>query len=281
MEGPTLDELRAALELATEDDLRHLTKILFCRKFNPLDYLQTPDPIEVESQDWGSWIDAVEKRFRYLGADGITVLRKKSNQVSYRQILIRVCQYLKIPYSTQMTTTDIEADIFLYLVSKAWKKLPLCEQKTLIKEIELSLADSTQGEPHHANFQNNRLSLLLKGSSVIAINSFVKPWLLKHIAQQFVLHFARYQVAKQAVVGGGAVAANQIVLNTARLRMVTTAARYGTFRGVFAFVGPMLWGWLLADLGWRAIATNYGRIIPVIFTLAQIRLTRTEYWETT
>ena len=281
MEGPTLDELRAVLELATEDDLRHLTQILFCRKFNPLDYLQTPDPVEVESQDWGSWIDAVEKRFRYLGADGITVLRKKSNQVSYRQILIRVCQYLKISYSNKMTTTDIEADIFLYLVSKAWKKLPFCEQKSLTKKIELSLASSNREELHYANFQDDRLSLLLKGSSVLAINSFVKPWLLKHIAQQFVLHFASYQVAKQAVVGGGTVAANQIVLNTARLGMVTTAARYGTFRGVFAFVGPVLWGWLLADLGWRAIATNHSRIIPVIFALAQIRLTRTECWENT
>jgi uncharacterized protein YaaW (UPF0174 family) len=281
MEVPTLDELRSVLELATEEDLRYLTQILFCRKFNPLDYLQTPDPIEVESKDWGSWIDAVEKRFRYLGADGITVLRQKSNQVSYRQILIRVCQHLKISYSNQMPTTDIEADIFLYSVSKAWKKFPLCEQKTLMKGIELSLANSNRGETHPANFQNNRLSLLLKGSSVITINSFVKPWLLKHIAQQFVLHLARYQVAKQAVVGGGTVAANQIALNTARLRMVTTAARYGTYRGVLAFVGPMFWGWLLADLGWRAIATNYGRIIPVIVALAEIRLTRTESWETT
>lgn len=270
-----MDELRAVLELATEDDLRHLTQLLFCRKFNPLDYWQTPDPVEVESQDWGSWIDAVEKRFRYLGADGMTVLRKKSSQVSYRQILIRVCQHLRVPYSNQMTTTDIEADIFLYLVSKAWKKLPLCEQETLTQEIERSLANYHWTEPICVNFQHNRLSLLLKGSSAITVNSLLKPWLLKHIAKQFALHFAHYQVAKQAVVGGGVVATNQIALNIARLGMVKTAARYGTVRGVFAFVGPVLWGWFLADLGWRAIATNYGRIIPVIFALAQIRLTRT------
>lgn len=270
-----MDELRAVLELATEDDLRHLTQILFRRKFNPLDYWQTPDPVEVESKDWGSWIDAVEKRFRYLGADGMTVLRKKSNQVSYRQILIRVCQYLRVPYSNQMATTDIEADIFLYLVSRAWKKLPLSEQETLTQEIERALANSNWTEPLCVNFQHNCLSLLLKGSSAITVNSLLKPWLLKHIAKQFAFHFTRYQVAKQAVVGGGAVATNQIALNTARLGMVTTAARYGTVRGVFAFVGPVLWGWLLADLGWRAIATNYGRIIPVIFALAQIRLTYT------
>ena len=28
------------------------------------------------------------------------------------------------------------------------------------------------------------------------------------------------------------------------------------------------------DLGWRAVASNYTRVIPVVFTLAQIRLTR-------
>jgi uncharacterized protein YaaW (UPF0174 family) len=35
----------------------------------------------------------------------------------------------------------------------------------------------------------------------------------------------------------------------------------------------------LADIGWKAIATNYTRVIPVIFALAQIRLTRSEAWE--
>jgi uncharacterized protein YaaW (UPF0174 family) len=48
---------------------------------------------------------------------------------------------------------------------------------------------------------------------------------------------------------------------------------------VFAVLGPVMWGWFFADLGWRAIATNYGRIIPTIFALAQIRLTRAECWE--
>jgi uncharacterized protein YaaW (UPF0174 family) len=33
-------------------------------------------------------------------------------------------------------------------------------------------------------------------------------------------------------------------------------------------------------LGWRTIATNYGRIIPVIFILAQIRLLRDSPYST-
>lgn len=55
MEETVLDELRSALELATEDELTQLTQILFCRKFNPLDYLQTPLPVEVQSLDRPLW----------------------------------------------------------------------------------------------------------------------------------------------------------------------------------------------------------------------------------
>ena len=32
-----------------------------------------------------------------------------------------------------------------------------------------------------------------------------------------------------------------------------------------------MWGYFVADLGWKAIATNHGRVIPIVFTLAQIR----------
>ncbi len=275
----TLDELRSALELATEEELRQLTQLLFCRKFNPLDYLQTPDPIAVQSQTWESWLDSLEQRFRFLAADGMTVLKGKAQAISYRQVLIRVCHYLKIPYSNQMSTTEIEADIFLHLVSKAWKKLPPAEQKTLSVQIQRSLSESNAIEPLPIHLQHNPVNIVLKGSSAIAVNSLLKPLILKQVAQQFSLHFARYQTAKAVVVQGGTVAANQLALQAARRSMTLTAARYGTVRTAFAFLGPVLWGWFFADLGWRAVSTNYSRIIPVIFALAQIRLTRTECWE--
>jgi uncharacterized protein YaaW (UPF0174 family) len=44
-----------------------------------------------------------------------------------------------------------------------------------------------------------------------------------------------------------------------------------------SLLGPVIWGYFVADLGWKAIATNYGRVIPIIFTVAQIRLIRGEY----
>ncbi|NCR28041.1 MAG: hypothetical protein GPJ25_17335 [Microcystis aeruginosa LE13-04] len=273
-----MDELRTALELATEEELQQITNILFCRRFNPLDYLRAPDAIAVQSQDWDSWLDSVEDRFRYLAADGVTVLKGQTEKVSYRQILVRVCHFLKVPYSQKMPTTEIEAEIYLHLVNKAWKRLPPSEQKSLSIQIQKALADSHTPQPLPVHLQHNPLDIVLKGSSVIAINSILKPILLKHIAGQFALHFVRYQGAKTAVVQGGAIV-NQIALQTAKQGMTRAAARYGAVRTVLSLVGPALWGWFIADLGWKAIATDYGRIIPTIFALAQIRLTRDDCWQ--
>lgn len=273
-----MDELRTALELATEEELQQITNILFCRRFNPLDYLRAPDAIAVQSQDWESWLDSVEDRFRYLAADGVTVLKGQTEKVSYRQILVRVCHFLKVPYSQKMPTTEIEAEIYLHLVNKAWKRLPPSEQKSLSTQIQKALADSHTPQPLPVHLQHNPLDIVLKGGSVIAINSILKPILLKHIAGQFALHFVRYQGAKTAVVQGGAIV-NQIALQTAKQGMTRAAARYGAVRTVLSLVGPALWGWFIADLGWKAIATDYGRIIPTIFALAQIRLTRDDCWQ--
>ncbi len=276
-----MDELRLALELATEDELEHLTQILFCRKFNPLDYLKTPEPIEVQSQDWETWLDAIEQRFRYLAADGMTVLLGKTSSVSYRQALIQVCRYLKIPYSQRMETTEIEGEIFLHLMGRTWKKLPQNEQKSLQTKIVRSLSQSSLPEPLPVHLQHNPLNIFLKGSSAVAVSSVLRPFILQQVARQFTLHFAQYQVAKsvlvEGVAAGTAYVQGQIALQSATQGMAVNAARYGAARTVFAFVGPALWATFVADLGWRAIATNYGRIIPVIFTLAQIRLTRAEF----
>jgi len=277
-----LDELRAALELATEEELQQLTQILFRRKFNPLDYVHTPEPIDIQSQDRQAWLDAIEQRFRYLAADGMTVLRGRTEQVTYRQALIQVCRYLKIPYSNKLATTDLEAEVFLNLLGRAWKQLPASEQQKLTVRVQQALAKS-ESQPLPLAVQRDPLALLVKGGSVLAVSSILGPMLLQQIARQFAVHFASYQVAQGALIQGGAAAATQfqshLALQTARRGMALNAARYGAARGAFTLLGPVLWTWFFADLGWRAIATNYGRIIPTIFALAQIRLTRAECWE--
>ena len=280
-----MDELRTALELATEEELQQITEILFCRRFNPLDYFQTPEPAEIQSKEHAAWLDAIEHRFRFLAADGFTVLRQRSQQLSYRQVLVRVCSYLKISVSHQLSTTDLEAEIFLHLMSRAWKDLPDQEKASITAKVQDSLSKAEAPAPLPPQIQHNPMNFLLKSSGVVAVSSILRPWLLRHIGRQFALHFARYQVAKQAVIRGGTAAAaqlqSQIALKSAQHGMALSAARYGAVRTVFSFLGPILWGCLAADLGWKTIATNYGRIIPTVFALAQIRLLREDeaHWQ--
>ena len=278
-----LDELRAALELATEEELQDLTAILFSRKFNPLDYVHTPEPIEVQSQNHKAWLDTLENRFRFLAADGMTVLRGRTSQITYRQALIQVCKYLKIPYSNELTTVDLEAELFLHLLGQVWKKLPENEKQKLNEQVQRQLSQSDLKQPLPLLLQRDPLGLLVKGGSALAVTSILQPLVLQQIARQFAIHFAKYQVAQQTAIAGSQAAATQfkgyVALQMARRGMTMNAARYGAVRSVFTFIGPVMWTWFFADLGWRAISTNYGRIIPTIFALAQIRLTRAEYWE--
>ena len=278
-----MDELRAVLELATEEELQDLTAILFSRKFNPLDYVHTPEPIDVQSQGRKAWLDALEQRFRFLAADGMTVLQGRTKHVTYRQALIQVCKYLKIPYSSELTTVDLEAEVFLHLLGHVWKKLPAKDKQKLTVRIQRQLAKAELTQPLPLTLQRDPLGLLFKGGSALAVTSVVQPLLLKQIASQFAMHLATYQVAKEAAIQGSGVVANQfqnyVAVQMAKRGMAVNATRYGAVRSVFAVLGPVMWGWFFADLGWRAIATNYGRIIPTIFALAQIRLTRAECWE--
>lgn len=278
-----MDELRSALELATEDELRHLTQLLFCRRLNPLDYLKTPDPLQVQSLDRDRWLASLEQRFRFLAADGLTVLQQKTDRVGYRQVLLRVCHYLKIPYRESLTTTDLEAEIFLHLMHQAWQHLSPGEQDRLRLRVQRALTQMKPGEPLPANLQHDPIGLLLKGGSVLAVTSVLRPLLLRQLARQMALHLATYQVAKHTLIKGGVTAIThlqgQVMLQTAKQGMALAATRQVVLRGMFAWLGPVLWAWFLSDLGWRTIATNYGRIIPAIFALAQIRLLRSEHWE--
>lgn len=277
-----VNALQESLELATAEELDQLTHILFCRRFNPLDYLHGTDEAVVQACDRATQLERIEERFRFLAADGLTVLRGRSQQVSYHEVLLRVCRFLKISHDVQMDVLALEAEIFLNLMGRAWQKLPQPEKRSLTARIQRALKRSNFSQPLPGALLHNPVPFMLKGSGILALTTVVRSLVLRQIAQQFTLHLAQYQLAKAAISGTSLVAAThlqqRVALYTAKRSLAIAAARQGAVRTMFAFLGPVLWGSLAVDLGWRAIATNYSRIIPTIFMLAQIRLTRTAVW---
>ncbi len=272
-----MDELRTGLELATQEELAALAKVLFQPKFNPLDYWCTPSPQMVQSCDRTRRIEQIESRLRYLAADGLTVLRQDTQQLSYRQILLQLSHHLKLKLPARLSTLDLEAEIFLQLLEKTWHRLTPHQQRQFQKRLTSELAQVEQFQQLSPKLQKNPMALVLKGGGAIAISSVIRPWLLQQIARQFARQFARYQVAQQTLRGAatlGAEVQGRATIQLAARGMSINAARYGAVRGVLAYLGPVLWTWFIVDLGWRAIASNYTRVLPVVFTLAQIRLVR-------
>lgn len=276
-ETVAMDELTSALELATDDELQQLADVLFRRKYNPIDYFTTPAAIEIQSLERRDLIDAIAERFRFLAADGLTVLQRKTARVSYRQVLERVCQHLKIKYSEAQTVSDLESELFLNMLSRSWQKLSPTERDRLSTSIQSALTEVDLHQSLPKDVQRD-VGLLLKGSSAIAISAIVQPAVMNLLARQLAWQLATYQAGREALKAGStALAARvQTYFSTylAKRGMALATARYGVARTVFSFLTPTLWGLFFADLGWRAISTNYARIIPVIFILAQIRLLR-------
>ena len=273
-----MDELSDVLTLATDDELYQIADILFRRKFNPIDYFATPPVQELKGWDRDQLIEAIAKRFRFLAADGLTVLRRKTSDVSYREVLERVCQHLNIKYSQSQTVEDIESELFLNLISNSWKKLSPQERSTIDESMQSALTESDLQKSLPLDAQRNPMSLLVKGGSAIAVSTVIRSAVLTAIAKQMAWHFASYQVGYEVIKAGGTAIATRLnaYISTylAKRGMAVAATQYTAARTVFSVITPALWGLFFADLGWRAIATNYGRIIPAIFIVAQIRLLR-------
>lgn len=127
--GKAVDELRSGLELATDDELQAMAQLLFQPRFNPLDYLYTPQPVDISKRSRTAQIALLEDRFRYLAADGLSVLRNQTQQVSYRQALLQVCRYLKMSQYDTLSTAELESEVFLVLLEKTWQRLPHAEDR--------------------------------------------------------------------------------------------------------------------------------------------------------
>jgi hypothetical protein len=96
----------------------------------------------------------------------------------------------------------------------------------------------------------------------------------QHLAYQAALRTATGAATK---VAGGALSSwqRQAALSAAQKGLTAATARYSALRGVMSFVGPAMWVWLVVDLAFAAVGTDYTRVIRAVFLMAQVRLVRT------
>ncbi|XP_066383311.1 uncharacterized protein [Miscanthus floridulus] len=273
-EGMSDPELRLVLELATDEELMEVEEILYGTSyFSPLlksiarrpnsDGVVVLDDIEERDH----FISKLESRFLYLAADARSIIRRW--RPSYRDVLLRVRKKIGVRCSSKLCTADLEAEIFLHLVD---------EYSSRMKD-QLSFPWDKQKSPKETSSlgANN-----WKGGSALTLKTIYES-LASRLSGKLLKEAANYEIKKELVKQGGRLAAvnleSRAGLLAARQGLARAASRYVGLRSVMTFLGPILWGTLLADIVIQMLGTDYARIVQAIYAFAQIRLTRTSYIE--
>ncbi|KAG4137339.1 hypothetical protein ERO13_D07G065800v2 [Gossypium hirsutum] len=223
-------ELRVVLELATDEELYELQRILFGPSyFSPLlKSILNKDDVEdmmieenVEERD--AFIAGLESRFLFLAADARSTLR--GWRPSYRNVLLSVRKKLNIPCSSKLSTEDLEAEIFLHLLrnysSEESGTFPGLWEHNNISNIQNSLELGLSqwkvqvlaaGKVGATEFQ----SMVLKGGGIVTLAKLYQL-LTKKLSGKVFLEAANYLMKKEALKKGGQVVATSVESRAALL----------------------------------------------------------------
>ncbi|CAL5074029.1 unnamed protein product [Urochloa decumbens] len=293
-EGMSDPELRQVLELATDEELMEFEEILYGTSyFSPLlkSIARRPNSDSVvildDIEERDIFISKLESRFLYLAADARSVIR--GWRPSYRDVLLGVRKKLGVQCSRKLSTADLEAEIFLHLVNeysshqKDPVSFPWGKQKSPDEISSLGVNRWKVLTDTAWRIGAKRLeSTFLKGGSALTVKTIYES-LASRLSGKLLMEAANYEIKKELVKQGGRLAAvnleSRAGLLAARQGLARAASRYVGLRSVMTFLGPIMWGTLLADIVIQMLGTDYARIVQAIYAFAQIRLTRTSYIE--
>ncbi|XP_062199543.1 uncharacterized protein LOC133901995 isoform X2 [Phragmites australis] len=267
-EGMSDPELRLVLELATDEELMEFEEILYGTSyFSPLLKSIAKRPIsdsvvldDIEERD--IFISKLESRFLYLAADARSIIR--GWRPSYRNVLLGVRRKLGVQCSSKLCTADLEAEIFLHLVNEysSHQKVPVSFPR-----------DKQKSSKEMSSLGVNKWKVLTDAAWRIGAKGLKSTFLKGGSAL----------TVKTIYESGGRLAAvnleSRASLLAARQGLARAASRYVGLRSVMTFLGPIMWGTLVADIVIQMLGTDYARIVQAIYAFAQIRLTRTSYIE--
>ncbi|CAL5081711.1 unnamed protein product [Urochloa decumbens] len=293
-EGMSDPELRQVLELATDEELMEFEEILYGTSyFSPLlkSIARRPNSDSVVVlDDIGErdlFISKLESRFLYLAADARSIIR--GWRPSYRDVLLGVRKKLGVQCSRKLSTADLEAEIFLHLVSEysshqkdpvsfPWDKQKSPNEISSLGVNKLKVLTDAAWRIGAKGLE----STFLKGGSALTVKTIYES-LASRLSGKLLMEAANYEIKKELVKQGGRLAAvnleSRAGLLAARQGLARAASRYVGLRTVMTFLGPIMWGTLLADIVIQMLGTDYARIVQAIYAFAQIRLTRTSYME--
>ncbi|KMZ73837.1 hypothetical protein ZOSMA_13G00380 [Zostera marina] len=279
-------DLRAVLELASDEELLEIEEILFGRSyFSPLlksftvksnmDYGIYMD--HIEQRDY--FIDQLESRFLFLAADAHSTIR--GWRPSYRNILLRVRKKLHVPCSGKLSTVDLEVQIYLHLLKEYSRNNSFHFPWDSNGQDKLVVGLSSWKVHTFAALksrENDVKQMVLKGSGIYTLRKMYQSVAMK-LSGKLMREAANYHIKHEIIKKGGQLAAisldSRAALLAARSGYVCAVSRYFGFRSLIMLLGPVLWGTLLADVMKQMLGTDYARILRAIYAFTQIRLLRT------
>ncbi|CAM8912122.1 unnamed protein product [Rhodiola kirilowii] len=292
IQGEHDPELRIVLELATDAELYELERILFGPSyFSPLiksigsrvdsEYVAIGEDLEERE----SLISLLESRFLFLAADARATLR--GWRPSYRAALLAVRKKLKIPCSSKLATEDLEIEIFLHLLRDYSSE----ESENFLSSNENMKSSSADGGLElglsqwkvliSAAFKGGGAelkSMFFKGGTMFTLGK-IYQLLSRRLSGKLFLEAANYQMKNAIINKGGQFAAISLESRAASLAakqgFTGAATSYIGLRTMMYFLGPVMWGTLLADVVIQMLGTDYARILRAIYAFAQIRIMRT------
>lgn len=293
-EGMSDPDLRLVLELASDEELMEFEEILYGTSyFSPLlkSIAKRPNADSVvaldDMEERDIFISKLESRFFYLAADARSIIR--GWRPSYRNVLLGVRRKLGVQCSSKLCTVDLEAEIFLHLLDEysshqkgplsfPWDKQKSPKENSSLEVNKWKVLTDVAWRIGAKGLE----STFLKGGSALTVKTIYES-LAKGLSRKLLMEAANYEIKKELVKQGGRLAAinleSRAGLFAARQGLARAASRYVGLRSVMTFLGPIMWGTLLADIVIQMLGTDNARIVQAIYAFAQIRLTRTCYIE--
>jgi len=295
-------DLWQVLDLCSDDELESIYELLYAPSpFSPMikSLVSESEPALLGLRGRLSVMHKIEARFRFLAADSASLLHGR--RPSYRDTLMSIRNRMDVPCSTNLATFDLETEVFLHILKNCLEYVQ-GEADLTDPQQAASVACAHEGDgmstssrksqrgghwtervmaPFRFGFKELAPTLAKLGSAMTI--TAVGRGTAQQLAAQLVSSHLKYQAALRASTavasqsGSGMIAGwgKRAVLDAAQRGLTTATARYSAIQGALSFLGPVMWGWLALDLAYKAIGTDYARVIRAVFILAQVRLVST------